>query len=48
VLRDDFRNENLGYPTSVQFDAGRIFTVSYGEDETGVTIHGSTYYIAFA
>ena len=35
TLRDDFPNGNLGYPTSMQFDDGRIVTVYYGEDGSG-------------
>ena len=35
ILRDDFPNGNLGYPTSTQFNNGRILTVYYGEDRSG-------------
>lgn len=46
VLRDDFPNGNLGYPTSMQYGDSRMLTVYYGEDPTGVTcIHGSFYEI---
>jgi hypothetical protein len=46
VIRDDFRNGNLGYPTSIQLDDGRILTAYYGEDSDGITcIHGSLYQI---
>ncbi len=44
IIRDDFPNRNLGYPTSVQMEDGTIFTTYYGEDTDGVTcIHGSFY-----
>lgn len=36
VLRE-LPNWNQGYSSSVQLDDGRIFTVSYGENEAGVT-----------
>lgn len=44
IIRDDFSTANLGYPTSVQFEDGKILTVYYGEDHDGVTcIQGSFY-----
>lgn len=44
IIRDNFLNANLGYPTSIQFGDGKILTVYYGEDRDGVTcIQGSFY-----
>ena len=37
VLRDDLPNGDLGYPTSVEYAPGRLFTIYYGQDGTGVT-----------
>lgn len=37
IIRDDLKNTNLGYPTAVEEDDGRIFAAYYGEDEEGVT-----------
>jgi hypothetical protein len=37
VIRDDLPNRDLGYPCSVLVEAGRVFTVYYGEDAQGVT-----------
>ena len=46
ILRDDFPNGDLGYPTSAQLDDGSIFTAYYGQDTDGVTcIQGSAYVI---
>lgn len=46
IIRDDFSSANLGYPTSMQFEDGKIFTVYYGEDCDRVTcIQGSFYRI---
>lgn len=56
ILRDDFPNGNLGYPTSIQLGDGRILTVYYGEDRSGdpgvqasglTRIELSSYRIAF-
>jgi hypothetical protein len=44
ILRDDFPNRNLGYPTSVQMEDGTIFTTYYGEDSDGVTCIYGTFY----
>ena len=37
ILRDDLPNRNLGYPSSVLVEPGRVFTAYYGEDAHGVT-----------
>lgn len=48
AIRADFKNANLGYPTSVQLPNGNILTVYYGEDSTGVTcIQGSSYRLEY-
>jgi BNR repeat-like domain len=44
VVRGDLPNANLGYPSSVLVSPGRVFTVYYGEDASGVTcIQGTQY-----
>jgi sialidase-1 len=42
VIRDDFPNSNLGYPTSIQLEDGSILCSYYGEDRDGVTCIQST------
>lgn len=37
IVRDDLPNADLGYPSSVLTDDGRIFTVYYAQDGDGVT-----------
>ncbi|MGQ9584234.1 MAG: sialidase family protein [Anaerolineae bacterium] len=44
VIRDELRNDDLGYPTSVLADDGRIFTTYYCQDPDGVTCIQGTYY----
>ena len=42
VIRDDFPNRNLGYPVTIEYSPGHLFTLYYGEDGEGVTcIQGS-------
>ena len=46
ILRDNFPNGDLGYPTSVQRADGSICTAYYGQDGEGVTcIQASSYQI---
>jgi len=44
VIRDDFPNADLGYPTSVQLEDETIFTAYYGQDKDGVTCIWGSYY----
>lgn len=37
ILRDDFPNGDLGYPTSAQLSDGSIVTAYYGQDADGIT-----------
>ncbi len=37
IIRDDMKNSNLGYPTAIEEEDGRIFVAYYGEDHDGVT-----------
>lgn len=37
IVRDDFPNGDLGYPSSVYRSDGTIYTVYYGQDQDGVT-----------
>jgi hypothetical protein len=44
VLRDDLPNDNLGYPSVIEYELGKLFTVYYGEDAEGVTCIQGTYW----
>ncbi len=44
VIRDDLPNENLGYPSVIEYSPGKLFTVYYGEDGDGVTCIQGTYF----
>ena len=37
VLRADLPNGDLGYPTTIEYAPGRLFTIYYGQDAAGVT-----------
>jgi hypothetical protein len=44
VIRDDLRNDNLGYPSIIEYETGRLFTVYYAEDDAGTTCIQGTYF----
>jgi BNR repeat-like domain len=44
ILRDDFPDENLGYPSVIEYEPGKLFTVYYGEDTDGTTCLHGTYF----
>jgi hypothetical protein len=44
VIRDDFRSDNLGYPSVIEYEPGRLFTAYYGEDDAGTTCIQGTYF----
>lgn len=44
VIRDDFRDGNLGYPAVIEYQPGQLFTAYYGEDPDGVTCIQGTYF----
>jgi len=44
VIRDNLRNDDLGYPTSVLLEDGRVFTTYYAQDSEGITCIRGTYY----
>ena len=47
VIRDDFPNRNLGYPVTIEYAPGHLFTIYYGEDGDGITcIQGSYWKVA--
>jgi hypothetical protein len=46
VLRDDLPNDNLGYPSVIEYAPGRFFTAYYGEDDAGLTCIQGTYFAA--
>lgn len=37
VIRDDMPNDDLGYPVTIEYEPGSLFTVYYGRDTEGVT-----------
>ncbi len=42
LIRDDLPNRNLGYPVTIEYQSGRLFTIYYGEEADGTTsIQGS-------
>lgn len=44
VIRDDLPNENLGYPSAIEYAPGKLFVVYYAEDADGVTFIQGTYF----
>jgi sialidase-1 len=46
TVRDDFPNDNLGYPSVIEYAPRRFFTAYYGEDDSGVTCIQGTYFAA--
>lgn len=43
VIRDDLPNADLGYPTTVEYEPGKLFCIYYGQDENGITHVMGTY-----
>jgi len=43
IIRDDLPNSDLGYPTSIEYEPGRIFCCYYGQTPDGVTCVQGTY-----
>ena len=43
VIRDDLPNRNLGYPSAIEYESGKLFTVYYGEDGKEVTCIQGTF-----
>ncbi len=42
IIRDDLPNRDLGYPTTIEYEPGKLFTIYYGQELDGVTcIQGS-------
>lgn len=42
IVRDDLPNGNLGYPTTIEYEPGKLFVCYYGQDTDGVTcVQGS-------
>jgi hypothetical protein len=44
VIRDDLPNRNLGYPSVIEYEPGKLFTAYYGEDADGMTCIQGTYF----
>ena len=36
ILRDDYRNHNVGYPQTMEYEPGKLFCAYYGEGKDGV------------
>ena len=43
VIRDDLPNGDLGYPTAIEYEPGRLFCIFYGQHDDGVTCVMGTY-----
>ena len=46
VIRDDMLNRNLGYPVTIEYSPGKLFTIYYGEDGASVTCIQGSYWSA--
>lgn len=46
IVRDDLPSENLGYPSALEYAPGKLFTVYYGEDQSGMTCIQGSYFTA--
>jgi photosystem II stability/assembly factor-like uncharacterized protein len=44
VVTNDCPNDNLGYPSVIEYSPGQLFAVHYSEDEEGVTCIRGTYF----
>lgn len=43
VVRDDLLNGDLGYPTTIEYEPGKLFCCYYGQEPDGVTCVQGTY-----
>jgi len=43
IIRDDLPNADLGYPTTIEYEPGRLFCCYYGQEPDGVTCVQGTY-----
>ena len=43
IVRDDLPNSDLGYPTTIEYEPGRLFVCYYGQQHDGVTYVQGTY-----
>ncbi|MBM3187300.1 MAG: exo-alpha-sialidase [Chloroflexi bacterium] len=43
IIRDDLPNADLGYPTTVEYEPGKLFCAYYGQEPDGVTCVQGTY-----
>ena len=43
IVRTGLPNSDLGYPTTIEYDPGRLFCCYYGQDKDGVTHVQGTY-----
>ena len=43
IIRDDFPNYNLGYPTTIEYEPGKLFVCYYGQQSDGTTCVQGTY-----
>jgi len=43
IIRDDLPNSDLGYPTTIEYEPGKLFCCYYGQKPDGVTCVQGTY-----
>ena len=43
VIRDDLPNGDLGYPTTIEYEPGKLFCCYYGQEPDGITCVQGTY-----
>ena len=43
VVRDDLPNGDLGYPTTIEYEPGKLFVIYYGQAQDGITCIQGTY-----
>ena len=43
LFADDLPNGDLGYPTTIEYEPGRLFVCYYGQEADGVTCVQGTY-----
>ena len=45
IIRDDLPNSDLGYPTTIEYEPGRLFCCYYGQEPDSITCVQGTYII---
>lgn len=44
IIRDDLPNGDLGYPTTIEYESGKLYCIYYGQEPDGVTCVMGTYF----